>query len=262
MTAPAPTAAPAAPTVHLSGVSRSFGDRRVLEDIRLDVAAGEFVVIVGASGCGKSTLLRLVAGLDREAEGTLEVTDSRAIVFQDPRLLPWKKVWRNIVLGLDGPSEQLRALARATLAEVGLTARADAWPLTLSGGEAQRVGLARALVRTPELLLLDEPFAALDALTRLKMQRLVLDLWRRHRISMLFVTHDVEEALLLADRVVLIDHGRIARQIEVDLPRPRDRRHPVFGALETELLAALGVAPEEPAPPQATPHAVPALAAG
>jgi sulfonate transport system ATP-binding protein len=195
-------------------------------------------------------LLRVIAGLDHDAEGELEVTANHAIVFQDPRLLPWKPVWRNVVLGLKGRAADLKRLALRALGEVGLTERADAWPLTLSGGEAQRVGLARALVRTPDLLLLDEPFAALDALTRLKMQRQVTALWLRHRIAMVFVTHDVEEALLLADRVMLLEQGSITRQIKVDLPRPRDRRHPLFGRLERELLAALGVEDEPPAVPE------------
>jgi sulfonate transport system ATP-binding protein len=181
--------------VHIEGVGRVFEGRRVLSDIDLTVSTGEFVVLVGKSGCGKSTLQRIVGGLDAGADGRIDVTANRAVVFQDPRLLPWKPVWKNVILGLGGGGQDLRRKALATLAEVGLTERADAWPVTLSGGEAQRVALARALVRTPELLLLDEPFAALDALTRLKMQQQVLRLWRAHGIAALFVTHDVDEAL-------------------------------------------------------------------
>jgi len=229
------------PAVRLRGVGRVFEGRRVLSDVDLTIAQGEFVVIVGKSGCGKSTLLKIVGGLDEGAEGAVEVVENHAIVFQDPRLLPWKPVWRNVILGIDGPAAKLRERADEALAEVGLTERAEAWPLTLSGGEAQRVAIARALVRAPDLLLMDEPFAALDALTRLKMQRQVAGLWRRHKIATLFVTHDVDEALLLADRIVLVEVGRVARHFEIDLSRPRRREHPRFMALRKELLANLGV---------------------
>jgi sulfonate transport system ATP-binding protein len=235
------------PAVRLRGVGRVFEGRRVLGDVDLTIRRGEFVVLVGKSGCGKSTLLKIVGGLDAEAEGEVDVVDNRAVVFQDPRLLPWKPVWKNVILGLDGPAAALRARAGAALAEVGLTERAGAWPLTLSGGEAQRVAIARALVREPDLLLMDEPFAALDALTRLKMQRQVAGLWRRHAIATLFVTHDVDEALLLADRVILIEAGHIERELLVDLARPRRREHPRFLALRRELLANLGVESEDAA---------------
>src|SRR5690606_32091844 len=166
--------------VRVRGLRRAFGDREVLRGVDLDLAPGEFVALLGASGSGKSTLLRAVAGLDTEATGELDVPERRAVVFQEHRLLPWTRVWRNVTLGLSGRGRDLRARALQALAEVGLAARADAWPSTLSGGESQRVALARALVRTPELLLLDEPFGALDALTRLKAQGLVARLWRRH----------------------------------------------------------------------------------
>lgn len=229
------------PSASLRRVSRTFDGRRVLSNIDFDIGVGEFVILVGKSGCGKSTLLRIVGGLDDGADGAIDVTPSHAICFQDPRLLPWKSVWRNVVIGLEGSARDLRARAMTALREVGLVERAEAWPLTLSGGEAQRVALARALVRTPELLLLDEPFAALDALTRLKMQQQVLSLWREHRISMLFVTHDVDEALLLADRIVLIEAGRITREFHVGLDRPRHREHPQFAKLRRELLQSLGV---------------------
>jgi sulfonate transport system ATP-binding protein len=163
------------------------------------------------------------------------------MVFQDARLLPWKPVWKNVILGLAGSMRALRQKALGALAEVGLSERADAWPLTLSGGEAQRVALARALVRTPAPLLLDEPFAALDALTRLQMQQQVLHLWRTHGIAALFVTHDVDEALLLADRIILIEAGTIAREFDIGLSRPRHRDHPRFVSLRKQLLTALGV---------------------
>ncbi|CAH1693557.1 aliphatic sulfonate ABC transporter ATP binding subunit [Hyphomicrobiales bacterium] len=230
------------PAVSLSGVGRSFDGRPVLSNIDLTVRRGEFIVLVGKSGCGKSTLLKIIGGLDDGAVGAVNVVPNHATVFQGPRLLPWKPVWKNVVLGLGGPKVVLRERALTALREVDLTGRADAWPLTLSGGEAQRVALARALVRTPDLLLLDEPFAALDALTRLKMQQLVLKLWSSHKVATLFVTHDVDEALLLADKIVLIDSGRIAGSFEIGLTRPRHREHPHFAALRKELLAALGVA--------------------
>ena len=232
-------------TVQLRDVGRVFDGRRVLADIDLTIRPGELTVLVGKSGCGKSTLLRIVGGLDTGAEGTVDVTGTHAVVFQDARLLPWKPVWKNVILGLHGSKRELRERALDALAEVALTERANAWPLTLSGGEAQRVAIARALVRTPDLLLLDEPFAALDALTRLKMQQQVLGLWHRHRIAILFVTHDVDEALLLADRVLLIDDGRVKREFDVGLARPRHREHPRFAALRKELLLALGVNEDE-----------------
>lgn len=242
------TRSASAPIVELKGVGRTFGGRRVLSDIDLAIDPGEFVVLVGASGCGKSTLLKIIGGLDDGAEGQVSVAPRQATVFQDARLLPWKRVWENVVLGLRGfPAGKRRQEALAALEEVGLTARADAWPLTLSGGEAQRVALARALVRTPDILLLDEPFAALDALTRLKMQRQVIDLWREHRLAALFVTHDVEEAILLADRIVLIEAGRIVKIIEVVLPRPRRPDDRQFAELRKALLADLGVS-ERPGP--------------
>ena len=161
--------------VRVRGLSKSFGDRKILSDLDLDIAPGEFVVLLGASGCGKSTLRRVLADLDHEVDGVAEVAKARAVAFQSPRLLPWKRVWRNVVLGLPGRPDRQRA--EAALAEVGMSHRTDVWPKVLSGGEAQRVSLARALVRQPDLLLLDEPFSALDALTRLTAQ--VLSCWSR-----------------------------------------------------------------------------------
>ncbi|GGN75071.1 aliphatic sulfonates import ATP-binding protein SsuB 2 [Actinoplanes lobatus] len=225
---------------------REFDGRVVLDGVDLTIAPGEFVALLGASGSGKSTLLRALAGLDRGATGDFGVPDKRAVVFQEHRLMPWSRVWRNVTLGLDGTGLRKRAIDALT--EVGLEARADAWPRTLSGGESQRVALARALVRTPDLLLLDEPFGALDALTRLKAQGLVARLWAEHRPAVLLVTHDVEEALLLADRALLLRDGRIAEEFIVDVPRPRLIDHPRLLTLRRELLAGLGVAtePEDP----------------
>ncbi|GAA0806289.1 ABC transporter ATP-binding protein [Spirilliplanes yamanashiensis] len=230
--------------VRVRDVRRVFDRRVVLDGADLTIAPGEFVALLGASGSGKSTLLRAVAGLDRGATGSFDVPDRRAIVFQEHRLMPWSRVWRNVTLGLDAP--RLRDRALRALTEVGLAARADAWPRTLSGGESQRVALARALVRTPDLLLLDEPFGALDALTRLKAQALVARLWTEHRPAVLLVTHDVEEALLLADRALLLRDGRIAEEFVVDVPRPRALDHPRLLTLRRHLLAGLGVDADRP----------------
>jgi sulfonate transport system ATP-binding protein len=227
------------PVVRVEGLSRSFGGRPVIDDLDLALRPGEFTALLGRSGCGKSTLLRVLAGLDREIEGTVLVPRRRAVAFQAPRLMPWKRVWRNVLLGLPGRPE--RAVAESALEEVGLSHRSGAWPKTLSGGEAQRASLARALVREPDLLLLDEPFGALDALTRIKAQRLVAELWQRRGCAVLLVTHDVEEALLLADRALVMRDGVIAYDTPVDLPCPRDPGDPGFTALRTRLLAELGV---------------------
>ena len=229
--------------VRIADLTRRFGENTVLDRLNLDIAPGEFVALLGRSGSGKSTLLRTLAGLDPVEQGDVSVPSRRAVVFQDPRLLPWKRVWRNVALGLDDADPKARALA--ALSEVELAHRVDAWPLTLSGGEAQRAGLARALVRSPELLLLDEPFAALDALTRLRMQELVSHLWATHRPAVLLVTHDVDEAVLLADRALVLEHGRIAVETRIDLPRPRRPGTAGFAAIRTMLLQALGV--HEPA---------------
>ncbi|MBM9509596.1 ABC transporter ATP-binding protein [Actinacidiphila acididurans] len=236
--------------VHVRGLVRAFAGRRVIDGLDLDIRPGEFVALLGHSGCGKSTLLRILAGLDRDIEGAVTVPRRRAVAFQAPRLLPWKRVWRNVVLGLPGRAD--RVLAERYLAEVGLGQRASVWPKTLSGGEAQRVSLARALVRRPDLLLLDEPFGALDALTRSTAQRLVGELWARHDCAVLLVTHDVEEAVLLADRVLVMRDGGIAHEAAVDLPRPRDIGAPPFVALRTALLAQLGVGATGPAAADAT----------
>jgi sulfonate transport system ATP-binding protein len=225
--------------VSIRGLSKVFGDRAVIDGLDLDIRPGEFVALLGRSGCGKSTLLRILAGLDSEIGGLATVPRRRAVAFQAPRLMPWKRVWHNVVLGLPGRPD--RALAQRYLDEVGLAAKTTVWPKTLSGGEAQRVSLARALVREPELLLLDEPFGALDALTRVKAQQLVADLWARHRCAVLLVTHDVEEALLLADRVLVMDGGVIAHEVTVALPRPRPIDHPTLVRLRTELLGRLGI---------------------
>lgn len=240
VTVPAPApAAPSAVAASVRGLSRTFGERVVLDGMDLDIAPGEFVALIGRSGSGKSTLLRVLAGLDREVTGQVSVAGPVSVAFQEPRLVPWKRVLDNVGLGLRAADPQ--AAARTALAEVGLTERASAWPGTLSGGEAQRASLARALVREPRLLLLDEPFSALDALTRITMHRLVVSLWDRHKPAVLLVTHDVDEALALADRVLVLAEGRIAHSSPITLLRPRVRDHPDLIALRLKLLTQLGV---------------------
>ena len=238
------TAAPPR-TVRVEGLTRGFGDRTILDRLDLEIGDGEFVALLGSSGSGKSTLLRALAGLDRGVEGSglVEVPRNSSVVFQDARLLPWQRVLANVVLGLRGADAQARG--RAALAEVGLAGREHAWPTELSGGEQQRVALARSLVTEPELLLADEPFGALDALTRIKMHGLLRELCARHRPAVLLVTHDVDEAITLADRVLLLDAGRIAVDQAIDLPAPRSHRQPQFLAYRESLLDALGVHPTE-----------------
>jgi sulfonate transport system ATP-binding protein len=227
--------------VHVRGYGRSFAGRTVLSGVDLELVEGELVALLGASGSGKSTLLRALAGQDRGAEGHVRVPRERAVAFQDHRLLPWKRVWRNVVLGLPGRAS--RANAIRALEEVGIAGRADAWPGTLSGGESQRVALARAFVRHPRLLLLDEPFGALDALTRLKMHALLRQLLERHRPATLLVTHDVDEAISLADRILVLSGGHIS----LDHRNPAsDRRGPEALVLRTRLLEELGVYTPEP----------------
>ena len=227
------------PAIRIEGLTRQFGGQAVLEALDLEVGRGEFVALLGRSGSGKTTLLRALAGLDAVTEGRIAVPAEFAVVFQEARLLPWKRIWQNVALGL--PGQNARARAQAALEEVGLGHRLDAWPLTLSGGEAQRAGIARALVREPGFLMLDEPFASLDALTRLRMQAMVGELWQRHRCAVLLVTHDVDEALLLADRAVVLQGGRIATEVTIDMPHPRRHADPRFARLRTMLLSALGV---------------------
>jgi sulfonate transport system ATP-binding protein len=227
--------------VELRHVDKQFGDRTVLNDIDFSIGRGSFVSIVGRSGCGKSTLLRLIADLENTSGGTLrrnpahgEKTLQTRIMFQDARLLPWKSVLQNVMLGLPKSS---RDDARATLDEVGLSERENDWPSQLSGGQRQRVALARALVHRPDLLLLDEPLGALDALTRIEMHALIERLWREHGFTALLVTHDVQEAVALGERVVLIDQGRISFDADIHLPRPRSRTSPGFAELEEQVLS-------------------------
>ena len=242
---------PAGPVVRVRGPNRHFGDNPVLRDIDLEIAPGEFVALLGRSGCGKSTLLRSIAGLDRAPAGEVEVHGTTAVAFQEPRLLPWKKVVDNVALALlNSPARDERdRLAVDTLTEVGLGEKLDVWPGQLSGGQAQRVSLARALVRNPSLLLLDEPFSALDALTRIDMHQLVVELWRRHSMAILIVTHDVDEALALADRLIVMEDGHAKHTWEISLPRSdRAPSQPEIATARSEILRALGVKPLAPNP--------------
>jgi sulfonate transport system ATP-binding protein len=236
------------PVATVTELHRSFGSTHVLRGLDLEIRRGEFVALLGRSGSGKSTLLRSLAGLDPTSPRELVVEGSVAVAFQEPRLLPWRKVEENVALALaNGPlRRQRRTRARRALGEVGLEEKNSVWPLTLSGGQAQRVSLARALVSEPDLLLLDEPFGALDALTRIEMHRLVLDLWETHRPGVLLVTHDVDEAIALADRVLVLDDGRVAQQWEVEIPRNRRGKDAQILALRTEVLGALGVDADTP----------------
>jgi len=226
--------------LRLRALSKSFSGRTVLHDIDLDIEPGEFVAIVGRSGCGKSTLLRLVAQLDGASGGEVVYEHEGSgepeirIMFQDARLLPWKRVQANVALGLP---KQAAPQALHALRQVGLDQRAGEWPAVLSGGQRQRVALARALVHDPQLLLLDEPLGALDALTRIEMQALIESLWRERGFTALLVTHDVQEAIALADRVLLIEDGHVALDQRIDLARPRSRGQAQFAALEEAILA-------------------------
>lgn len=225
--------------VRAEQITRRFGSRTVLDQIDLSMGPGEFVALLGRSGTGKSTLLRILAGLDRDFSGSVRVPVDRAVVFQDARLVPWLRVLGNVTLGLRDRNAARRG--RQALQEVGLTQQTRAWPSTLSGGEAQRVALARALVREPRLILADEPFGSLDALTRLRMHALLAELYARHRPAVLLVTHDVDEAILLADRIAVLDAGGIVFDTVVDVPGDRERHHPRFISLRDQLLGALGV---------------------
>ncbi|RBQ18195.1 sulfonate ABC transporter ATP-binding protein [Spongiactinospora rosea] len=237
------TAEAAVAAVRVSGLTRRFGERTVLDGLDLAIAPGEFVALLGQSGSGKSTLLRALAGLDAdgEGEGQVSVPARVSVVFQDARLLPWQRVLDNVVLGLPGDQA---GRGGASLGEVGLAGRERAWPNQLSGGEQQRVALARSLVREPELLLADEPFGALDALTRIRMHALLRRLCDRHRPAVLLVTHDVDESIVLADRVLVLSAGRIAAEARIDMEQPRDSADPRFAEIRTRLLAALGVTRE------------------
>ncbi|MBB4857728.1 sulfonate transport system ATP-binding protein [Novosphingobium chloroacetimidivorans] len=242
----------APPAVQVRGLVRTFTLKGVLNGIDLDIAPGEFVALLGRSGSGKSTLLRALAGIDHEADGVGEIVlpERQSVIFQDARLLPWMRVLDNVVLGLAG--NDVRERGRTALAEVGLSGRERAWPHELSGGEQQRVALARALVREPKLLLADEPFGALDALTRIQMHTLLRRLSDLHDPAVLLVTHDIDEAIVLADRIVLLDQGRLAADLRVELPSAGPARQDRIAGLRRDLHRLLGV---EDAPAEHRDHA-------
>jgi len=230
----------------IRGLRKSFGDNEVLRGIDLHIPAGQFVAIVGRSGCGKSTLLRLIAGLDKPTGGSISFgDDARAedirVMFQEPRLLPWARVLSNVEVGLgcDRTSPDAMARAEGALDAVGLGDKRAQWPAVLSGGQKQRVALARALVSQPKVLAFDEPLGALDALTRISMQRLLGRVWQDQGFTAILVTHDVSEAVALADRVLVIEDGRIANDIHVDIARPRQRGSADLAALEGGILREL-----------------------
>ncbi|WP_335984085.1 ATP-binding cassette domain-containing protein [Acinetobacter haemolyticus] len=241
----APSAANGA-EILIEQLYKFYAEVKVLEDLDLQIKAGEFVAIVGRSGCGKSTLLRLIAQLEKPSYGEIKFQSARnfregissadiRVMFQDPRLLPWKSVLANVQLGL---SKHQHTLARTLLEKVGLKDKASQWPAQLSGGQRQRVALARALSHSPRILLLDEPLGALDALTRLEMQNLIEQLWKEQGFTAVLVTHDVSEAVQLADRIILLDQGHIAQDFKVNLPRPR-KKSIAFAQLEQQVLDAV-----------------------
>jgi sulfonate transport system ATP-binding protein len=235
--------------LQLQSLTKRYGERTVLHNTQLTIEPGQFVAIVGRSGCGKSTLLRLVAGLEAASGGSLQldaqaidgIREDTRIMFQDARLLPWRKVIDNVLIGLP---KSAREQGEKVLAQVGLADRQKDWPAKLSGGQRQRVALARALVHNPRLLLLDEPLGALDALTRIEMHRLIEGLWEKHRFTALLVTHDVQEAVALADRVILIEDGRIALDENIALARPRWHGDAEFARIEKRILDRVLQKPE------------------
>ena len=233
--------------LRLRGLAKDFGGPPVLQALDLEIPAGQFLAVVGRSGCGKSTLLRILAGLETPSAGEAVLADEAGAVparnaarlmFQEPRLLPWASGRANVEVGLGGrlPAELRHARAEQALAEVGLAGRGEEWPAVLSGGQKQRVALARALVSGPRLLALDEPLGALDALTRIEMQALVEQVWRREGFTALLVTHDVAEAVALADRIVVLEAGRVALDVAVEVPRPRRHGDAALAAIEGRIL--------------------------
>ncbi|MDB5647986.1 ATP-binding cassette domain-containing protein [Methylobacterium sp.] len=230
--------------VTIRDLKKDFDGHTVIEGLDLHIPAGQFVAVVGRSGCGKSTLLRLILGLESPSAGRIGLesqavrTPTKRIMFQEPRLLPWARVVDNVAVGLGegGTRADRRAKAQTALAEVGLTEKAGNWPATLSGGQRQRVALARALVSHPGLLALDEPLGALDALTRIDMQAMIERIWQAQGFTAILVTHDVAEAVALADRILVVEAGRIALDVSVDVPRPRRRGDADLAALEGRIL--------------------------
>ena len=251
-----PVAEPRGIAVTIKDLRKNFDDNAVIAGLDLHLPAGGFTAVVGRSGCGKSTLLRLILGLEAPTSGRIALDEAepgprrsvrpRRLMFQEPRLLPWARVVDNVAIGLSGTGTKAERRDRALTAldEVGLSDKAGVWPATLSGGQRQRVALARALVSGPGLLALDEPLGALDALTRIGMQDLIERIWRLQGFTALLVTHDVAEAVAMADRILVVDEGRIALDLRVDVPRPRRRGDPDLARLEGRILDHLLGAPQ------------------
>src|SRR5580658_7905873 len=245
----------------LDRVSKTYPNGvHALGGVSIEVELGEIVAVIGGSGCGKSTLLRAISGLDPASDGTVVLDgepitaphEKIGIIFQEPRLLPWLRVADNVGFGLgDRPKPERAARVAAALKRVGLSDKATVWPRELSGGQAQRVAIARALVPRPQVLLLDEPFSALDAFTRIALQEHLLDLWTDAKPTLILVTHDVEEAIVLADRVMVMrpNPGHIFAEITVELPRPRDRQSAAFDFAKRRVLAALDRSLDRPSSP-------------
>lgn len=241
--------------LQLHSLTKSFGAKTVLRGVEVNIDEGEFVAIVGRSGCGKSTMLRLIAGLEAPTTGSVvlnekvshqKINPAVRMMFQDPRLLPWERVLSNVELGLVGANSKVysKQMALQVLRAVGLEDRANEWPSVLSGGQRQRVALARALASRPSLLLLDEPLGALDALTRIEMQQLLENLWKEQGFTALLITHDVEEAVVLADRVILVENGQIGLDIQINIPRPRVRGDVVLAQTVEKILHRVMARPE------------------
>lgn len=239
--------------ISIEGLRKSFGDHEVLRSVDVHIPAGQFVAIVGKSGCGKSTLLRLIAGLESIDGGSISFGEEARpedvrVMFQEARLLPWARVLANVEVGLgrDRASADAHGRAEHALTEVGLAEKRDQWPSVLSGGQKQRVALARALVSNPRVLAFDEPLGALDALTRISMQRLLERVWCEQGFTAILVTHDVSEAVALADRVLVIGDGRVAHDVAVHAPRPRERGSAELAKQEGSILHHLLLADERP----------------
>ncbi|PYZ97103.1 nitrate/sulfonate/bicarbonate ABC transporter ATP-binding protein [Alteribacter lacisalsi] len=238
-------------SVSIEQVSRTFGSQTAVASVSFKAESGEIVGLLGTSGCGKSTVLRAISGLDEGYEGTVKINGKTSrnvspdlgIIFQEPRLMPWLTVTDNVSFGLEGDKKERREKAKALLAKVGLEGFENYYPKQLSGGMAQRTAIARALVTGPSTLLLDEPFSALDAFTKLQLQELLLDIWEAERPTMIIVTHDIDEALSLCDRIVILkgQPGEVYKNLKLTKPKPRSKADPELAKLKEDILRSLEV---------------------